>query len=149
MAEVLIDEAPPPPLTGEEERLEDLRAVLWKMHGVTVGKDDPVLMMHTINRVAVQDFERMLDATTRRFHDVANEVAEDLSRDVSRMIEDVKAKALNDAIRERLATVREAAEMAEQAQAAFKKTKRSLAVIAGVSMFSAALVLGVLAYLTV
>lgn len=140
-------EGPPPPVLADEESLEALRSLLWRVHQATVEKDDPILMAYTIHRAALSDFQKMLDAQTRRFSDAAHQTAEQLGREISSMIDDVKAKALNDAIRERLAAINEAAQVAEQSQIAMKKTARRMTIVAGVSMAGALLSLAVLALL--
>ena len=47
----------PPPIEGEAQ----LRAWLHAEHGVAVGKDDPVMLVHSIHRAALADYERMLE----------------------------------------------------------------------------------------
>ena len=47
----------PPPIEDEEQ----LRAWLHAEHGVAVGKDDPVMLVHSIHRAALADYERMLE----------------------------------------------------------------------------------------
>ena len=131
-------EGPPPPVLADEESLEALRSLLWRVHQATVEKDDPILMAYTIHRAALSDFQKMLDAQTRRFSDAAHQTAEQLGREISSM---------NDAIRERLAAINEAAQVAEQSQIAMKKTARRMTVVAGVSMAGALLSLAVLALL--
>ena len=46
---------------------EQLRAWLHAEHGVAVGEDDPVMLVHSIHRAALADYERMLERHNRVF----------------------------------------------------------------------------------
>lgn len=42
------------------ETLEEMRAYLHREHGVSVGMDDPVLLLHSMHRVFLGDYDRLL-----------------------------------------------------------------------------------------
>lgn len=45
----------------EIETLEEMRAYLHRAHGVSVGMDDPVLLLHSMHRVFLADYQRLLE----------------------------------------------------------------------------------------
>ena len=147
MAEDIHNEAPPPPLLSGEESLEELRSILWRAHGVSVDRHDPVLMVHTIHRVALHDIERMLDGQARRFSDAGEALAGKLATDVTAAIEDLKSEALTDALRERLATVHQTAELTTACINRIRKTCRQLVWLTLANYLAVAFSLGVLSLL--
>ncbi|MEQ8664832.1 MAG: hypothetical protein RIC16_03825 [Rhodospirillales bacterium] len=147
MADDALNEAPPPPVMSGEESLEELRAILWRTHGISVDAHDPVLMVNTIHRVALKDFERMLDGQARRFSDAGGAVADKLATDISGTIEELKTKALNDALRERLMTINETAQLTTETVKKFRKTFRQLVWLTLANYLAVTVTLGILALL--
>ena len=129
MADDVRHEVPPPPLLSGEESLEELRSVLWRAHGVSVDRHDPVLMVHTIHRVALHDIERMLDGQARRFSDAGEALAGKLATDVTAAIEDLKSEALTDALRERLAIGEDLRKATSSAHAALRRSLRLMTIL--------------------
>ncbi len=140
-----LDTPPPPPLLGEGS-LEELLTLLWKTHKVTVDEFDPILMVHTIHKVAITDFQRMLDHYSRVYSDMTNEAAQAFSDNVKQSIEDLKTKALTDAVRERLATVKETTELTDIAQTKFRKSVKLLWWLTALNYLGVTITLGILIY---
>ena len=127
---------PPPPPPPIMDGLDDLRAYLLRVHGDTVGTDDPILMLHTIHRVALEDYRRMLDAHEARLSDAVGDVAAAFAADT-----------LSDAVAERVEAMREAAGLATAARDRFRGLNRVLFCLTLLNWLAAALVLGLLAEL--
>jgi len=140
-----LDAPPPPPLLGEGS-LEELLTLLWKTHKVTVDEFDPILMVHTIHKVAIVDFQRMLDRYSRVYSDMTNEAAQAFSDDVKQSIEELKSTALTDAVRERLATIKDTAELTNNLQNRLRKSARQILVLTILNYLGVAITLGVLIY---
>ena len=138
---------PPPPPPPIMDGLDDLRAYLLRVHGDTVGTDDPILMLHTIHRVALEDYRRMLDAHEARLSDAVGDVAAAFAADTTAAIEAFKADTLSDAVAERVEAMREAAGLAAAARDRFRGLNRVLFCLTLLNWLAAALVLGLLAEL--
>ena len=143
-----LDQAPPPPPASAMDGLEELRAYLHKVHDVSIGPDDPILMLHTIHKLALDEHRRLLDAGNARLSDAVGAAAAGFVAETTAALEAFKAEALSDAVRERLAAMREAAELADAAQAHFRRTVKALSLITVLNWLAAAFSLGVLAVLT-
>ena len=142
-----LDMPPPPPLR-DRGSLEELRTLLWKTHQKTVDEYDPILMVYTIHQVAMADFEQMLDRHDRVFSDAAEQAAQLFAEEVNQSIEGFKNEALTDAIRERMSTVRDAEELADNAQNHLRQTVRLLWTLTVLNYLGVIITLGVLAVLT-
>lgn len=140
-----LDAPPPPPLTMDS--LEDLRAHLWKVHQVTVDPADPILMLHTIHRVALDEYRRLLDQHNRALSDQVRASAKSFTDDVRAEIEAFKAEALGAAVRERLAAMQEAARLADTAQDRFRRNIKLLTTLTVINFACVVFVLGVLTVL--
>jgi predicted nucleic acid-binding Zn ribbon protein len=132
----------PPP-----QSLDELRAQLLKLHGVTVSADDPILMVYTIHRVAVDEMADML-TRMRDDHAAALEETSAKHREAVRAaVEEIASEVMSDTVRERLKAMQEAAVTADRTQAAMRRLLKWLAVLAGCSFLSAGVCVGVLALL--
>lgn len=75
-----------PPEGGGEDlpvirTLAELRTYLHQEHGVSVGSDDPVLMMFTIHRVFIADYERMLSVHNKALTQTISAAIAGLTKD--------------------------------------------------------------------
>mgnify|MGYP007079446057 FL=1 len=138
----VLDTPPPPPLTMDS--LEELRTYLWKVHQVTVDQNDPILMLHTIHKVALGEYERLLDSHKRQLSDHARKTSSDLVDEVRLIIGDLQNETLNDAVRERLATVKEAEKLSEQTLSRFRQNLKVQSLFTLLNVIAALCTLGVL-----
>ncbi|MCW9033495.1 MAG: hypothetical protein OQK35_03205 [Alphaproteobacteria bacterium] len=143
-----LDSLPPPPHHAGES-LEELRSLLWKTHKVTVDEYDPVLMVYTIHQVAIKEFQQMLDHHDRVFSEAATEAAQIYADNVGQSLEGFKSDALTDAIRERLSTVRDTAEITDNAQGRLRQTVWLLWWLTALNYLGVALTLGILTVLAI
>ncbi|WP_142850717.1 hypothetical protein [Telmatospirillum sp. J64-1] len=141
-----LDSPPPPPLTMDS--LEDLRAYLARTHRTIVAEDDPILMLYTIHRVALDEFMRLLDRQEQALSDQVRATGENLKKEVETLIEGFKSEALGAAVRERIAAMQEAARMADTAQDRFRKNLRLLSILTALNFAAVVFTLGVLTVLT-
>ncbi len=142
-----LNAPPPPPVLGDGS-MEELRTLLWKTHGITVDQHDPILMTYTIHKVALSDFERLLDRYGRRLSEDTNEAATTFADDVRQSIENLKSQALTDAVRQRLTTIKETTDLTDIAYGKLKQTVRLLWALTAANYLAVAITLGVLAVLT-
>lgn len=147
MADKALNEAPPPPVMSGEESLEELRTLLWRTHGVSVDPHDPVLMVHTIHRVALTDLQRMLDEQARRFSETGEAVANEFAEDIKSTIEDLKSKALNDALRERISTINETAQLTSEMTNKLRLSVRRIGWLTLLNYIAVVISLGILSLL--
>jgi hypothetical protein len=120
------DDQPPPP---EITTVEALREHLWRAHGVTVGTDDPVLMVHTLHQVLLGDWERAMNTQRRLLSQAVAASAQSFAEDARRSIEAFKEEVLADALRQKSVAMNEAAKLADQAQAQFRTLLRTLSIL--------------------
>ncbi|WP_413208474.1 hypothetical protein [Rhodospirillum sp. A1_3_36] len=136
------DDRPPPP---EITTVEALREHLWRTHGTTVGTDDPLLMVHTLHQVFLGDWERAMNTQRRLLSQAVAASAQSFAEDARRSIEGFKDEVLTDALRQKSVTMNEAAKLADQAQARFRRLLRTLTLLTtlniGVVLIFSALVL--------
>ncbi|MGK2742049.1 hypothetical protein ACSHT0_14235 [Tepidicaulis sp. LMO-SS28] len=142
-----LDTPPPPPLTMDS--LEELRAYLWKVHQVTVDKDDPILMLHTIHKVALDEYARLLDGHKRQLSENVQKITKDLEDEVRLIIGDLESEALNDAVRERLATIHEAERLSGKTLDHFKQTLKAQRLLTLINIAAIGCTLGVLSVLVI
>ncbi|GAK46864.1 conserved protein [Tepidicaulis marinus] len=143
----VLDTPPPPPLTMDS--LEELRAYLWKVHQVTVDQNDPILMLHTIHKVALDEYARLLDGHKRQLSENVEKITKDLCDEVRLIIGDLEADALNDAVRERLATIHEAERLSGKTLAHLKQTLKAQRLLTLINFAALGCALGVLSVLVI
>ena len=112
---------PPPPIQPIHD-LEELRTLLWKAHKITVDDNDPILMIHTINRVALDNFDQRLAEMNRALAGRVNDIGYDVVSQIKAVVDEFKSEASAAAVRERVAAIQEAAKLADTSQAAFRRT---------------------------
>ncbi len=129
------------------DSMEDLRAYLWKVHQVTVDSSDPILMLHTIHRVALDEYRRMLDQHSRTLSDQVRGIAANVAGEIRAVVDEFKSEASAAAVRERVAAIQEATRLADTAQAAFRRNIRLLIGITVLNIVAVVFVLGALTVL--
>ncbi|AUG51514.1 hypothetical protein [Thalassospira marina] len=141
-----LDDAPPPPVTMDS--IEELRTYLWQQHQVTVDHDDPVLLVHTILRLSLDEQRRINDQYNRALSQTVRDASQDFTKDVLTAIDAFKAEALGDVVRERIKTMNETAEMAEDAIRQFARLLRTQKILTTLNILAVVFVVGVLSALT-
>lgn len=139
----VLDAPPPPP--PRLDSLDDLRAYLWRQHQVTVDASDPILMLHTIHRVALDEYRRMLDQHNRAVSEACAAAGQALMADMRAAIEEFRAEALSDAVRSRLATLAEAERLAQETAGRARRHLRATAILVTLNYLAIACTVGVLA----
>ena len=142
----LLDDTPPPPVTMDS--IEELRTYLWQQHQVTVDQDDPVLLVHTILRLSLDEQRRINDQYNRALSQTVRDASQDFTKDVLVAIDAFKAEALGDVVRERIKTMNETAEMAEDAIRQFARLLRTQKILTTLNILAVVFVVGVLSALT-
>lgn len=134
----------PPP-----QSLDELRAQLLKLHGVTVSADDPILMVYTIHRVAVDEFADMLARHEKAHSQALDETSAKHREAVSRAVEEIASEVMSDTVRERLLAMQQSAVTADRAQARMRRQLQWLAILTTCSFLAAGLSVGVLSLLLI
>lgn len=138
-----LDTLPPPPAALGD--LDELRAYLFKVHDVAIDPADPIVMVHTIHRAALEDFGRLLDKHADELAGRVQLVADRFTDDVKKSIETFQSEALTDTLRERLAAMQEAARLADLSQSRFRSFVRIVAALTVVNVLAAITAVGALA----
>jgi hypothetical protein len=113
--------------------LDDLRGHLSKQHGITVGKDDPILLVHTIHQLMLEQ----LDKAFRR-HD----------RALTEAMTDVLAKAIKGLTTQAIAeNLDRQVRLADRTQAEFERQYRRARLLSIVNLASMAVCVPVLIYI--
>ncbi|RCK43681.1 hypothetical protein TH25_21275 [Thalassospira profundimaris] len=141
-----LDDAPPPPVTMDS--IEELRTYLWQQHQITVDQDDPILLVHTILRLSLDEQRRLNDQYNRALSQTLRDASQDFTKDVLTAIDAFKAEALGDVVRERIKTMNETAEMAEDAISQFARLLRTQKILTTLNILAVVFVVGVLSALT-
>ena len=104
------------------DSLGKLKAWLHEEHGVAIGDDDPVLLVHSIHRAALADHQRMLER-----HSAA------------------LAESIGMALKETEADLEGLGELASRIEAAYRRQLRRIVLlsICNLAMFGVCLVVGV------
>lgn len=142
----LLDDTPPPPVTMDS--IEELRTYLWQQHQITVDQDDPILLVHTILRLSLDEQRRLNDQYNRALSQTLRDASQDFTKDVLTAIDAFKAEALGDVVRERIKTMNETAEMAEDAIGQFARLLRTQKILTTLNILAVVFVVGVLSALT-
>ncbi len=133
-----------PPLPNSIDTVDELRTYLWQQHETSVGKDDPIVLVFTMLKVALAQVEQQ-NANSRREMEKSVQVAADaFTRDVTIAIKNFKEEAIGDVVRERVEAMNEAARQADRATGKFKKTVFYLALITAVNLLAAFFMIGLL-----
>ena len=133
-----------PPLPNSIETTEELRTFLWKQHGVTVGEDDPILMVFTMLRVALDRQERHYERQRTEFVGTIKQSVSYFTCDVKAAIDAFKNEAIGDVVRERVEAMNEAARQADRATGKFKKNLLYLSIITAVNLIAVVFNVGLL-----
>lgn len=141
-----LDDAPPPPVTMDS--IEELRTYLWQQHQITVDQDDPILLVHTILRLSLDEQRRINDQYNRALSQTLRDASQDFTKDVLTAIDAFKSEALGDVVRERIKTMNETAEMAEDAIGQFARLLRTQKILTTLNILAVVFVVGVLSALT-
>jgi hypothetical protein len=130
------------------DSVEELRTYLWQQHQITVDADDPVLLVHTILRLSLDEQRRVNDQYNRALSQTVRDSSQDFTKDVLAAIDAFKAEALGDVVRERIRTLNETAEMAEDATRQFSRLLRTQKILTTLNILAVVFVVGVLSALT-
>ncbi|HAI31594.1 MULTISPECIES: hypothetical protein [Thalassospira] len=137
-----LDETPPFP--NSIETIDELRTFLWKQHGVTVGEDDPILLVFTMHRVALAQQERHYDRQRKHFIEAINQSISHFTCDVKGAIETFKNEAIGDVVRERIEAMNEASRQADRASANIRKYMFYLGILTAVNLLAVFFSIGLL-----
>lgn len=137
-----LDETPPVPVAMDN--FEELRGYLWKIHGITIAEDDPILVVFTMLRVALDQHELSNDRYLKELDEAVQASATKFTEDVSNAIAEFKEEAIGDVVRERIAAMNEAARQADRATAQFRKLLLYLSVLTATCLLSTIFTIGVL-----
>ncbi len=140
-----LDARPPPPLSMDS--MDELRAYLWKVHQATVDPADPILMLHTIHRVALDEFSRLLDQHNRALSDQVRGIAANVAAEIRAVVDEFKSDASAAAVKARVEAIQEATRLADTAQAGFRRNLRLLLGITALNIVAVVFVLGALTIL--
>lgn len=130
VAQTTSDEGPP-----EIQSLEDLRAHLLQAHGVTVGKDDPILMLATIHRVFLEQQHRMFERHKRALTDGLTDV-------IASAVRGLTANAIAENLERQI-------RLADRTQREFETQYRRARLLSAVNLAATSVCLPVLIYLVV
>lgn len=133
-----------PPLPNSIETIDELRTFLWKQHGVTVGEDDPILLVFTMLRVGLDQQERYNERERRALAEAVQAAADTFTRDVDISIKTFKNEAIGDVVRERVEAMNEAARQADRATSKFRKNLLYLSIITAVNLIAVVFNVGLL-----
>ncbi|WP_404424266.1 hypothetical protein [Thalassospira australica] len=133
-----------PPLPNSIETIDELRTFLWKQHGVTVGEDDPILLVFTMLRVGLDQQERHNERERRALSEAVQAAADTFTRDVDVSIKTFKNEAIGDVVRERVEAMNEAARQADRATGKFRKNLLYLSIITAVNLIAVVFNVGLL-----
>lgn len=141
----VLDEAPPPHLTMDN--IEELRAYLWKRHGVTIGLDDPIMLLNTLNLLALAQHEKLIEKHNDTLAKEVSSAAAKFGADMQQALERFKNEALSDVVRDRVQSMNHSAELADRTVVQFRKTLRTQKILTAINILSVVCALGVLAAL--
>jgi DNA integrity scanning protein DisA with diadenylate cyclase activity len=133
-----------PPLPNSIETIDELRTFLWQQHEISVGKDDPILLVFSMLRVALVQVEQQNAMSRREMEKSVQSAADVFTRDVTISIKNFKEEAIGDVVRERVQAMSEAARQADRATGKFKKNVFYLGLITAVNLLSAFFMIGLL-----
>ncbi|WP_412058693.1 hypothetical protein [Bartonella sp. DGB2] len=90
------------------DKLEEVAQLLSRKHGISIGRDDPILMLHTMNEKIKQDNEDQQKKLLKEFQSQLQEIIQNWSEEAKYKAESI----INEALR---ATQEEMRKEAEQA----------------------------------
>ena len=137
-----LDDLPPPPDTLET--FEDLRSYLWQSHGVTVGADDPILLVYSMLRVAAAMQEKNQKQLSADLKKAIAATAEGFTRDVNVSIATFKNEAIGDVVRDRIEAMNQSAKQADTAVERFRKCLRMQTILTAVNVLAVLLSIALL-----
>lgn len=126
--------------------MDDLRAHLWEVHRVTVDRNDPLMMIHTMHRAFLEDYWRMLKRHEGAITKALSSATEIHMAEVRESIAELRDKALSAGLENRLESIRIQVRLAEEANSKFRRLVKVLAVLTMVNVGAAFLALGVLTF---
>lgn len=133
-----------PPLPHRIETTDELRTYLWNQHGVTVGEDDPILLVFTMHRVALAQQEDHYERQRTEFLGTIKQSVGYFTSDVKAAIDAFKNEAIGDVVRERVEAMNEAARQADRATGKFNKNLLYLSIITAVNLLAVVFNIGLL-----
>ena len=119
--------------------LADLRTRIWEVHGVTVGEDDPVMVLHTIHAAFLDDYQAMLDRHHEAMRASVGEIVGELSATLSETVETFQSETLTESLRDKIAQISEQARIADQAKAGMRRIAWAVGALSLVACGAAAL----------
>lgn len=133
-----------PPLPNSIETVDELRAFLWRQHEVAIGVDDPILVVHTMLRVTLNQIEQQNAKDRREMEKAVKAAADTFTTDVSIAIKNFKEEAIGDVVRERVQAMNEAARQADRASANIRKSMFYQGILTAVNLLAVFFSIGLL-----
>ncbi len=119
--------------------LKQLKAKNWEETGVTVGRDDPILIMRVIQQLTLDEYENLLKTHSQAITVYMGQSAEVFTKNVQQSILEFKQEILTESLRERLIMI---TELTSQNKRLLKQTKRQskiMAILTVINLTSVAL----------
>lgn len=141
----VLDE--PAPLPESVKDLDTLRTLLWQKHGVSVGKDDPVMIVRTLHVLALDEHKRLIEQHGKTLTGQVDEAVKRCVVGMGQALETFKGEALSDVVKERVKAMNDSAELADQASKLFRRNLKTMWILTGINILALVFSLGVLAAL--
>lgn len=114
----------PPPSQADRPSLssiDEVREYLWKVHGTTIGREDPVLMVVTLHNLFLAEINQLLAEQSTKLAGVVEHTAGQFASRTEKTIKEFEANTLGQALTRKAEALAELLALAEQAQAAQKR----------------------------
>ncbi len=66
--------------SNSNKKIEAIIRTVAAKHGIALGRDDPILVLHTLNELLITDFARKQEELIHQFHVSLEEAADDWSK---------------------------------------------------------------------
>ena len=139
------------------DKIEDLIKEIAVRHGVAVGRDDPIMILHTLNDLLMKESteaqQQILDSFKSELEEIAHRWGDDAKNKAERTLSaalTASKEAMGEAVKESATATATATRkeiegvIAEQLKPAIKETRRASVmnlVAAGMTVFAAGLAL--------
>ncbi|GAB6051188.1 hypothetical protein JCM17960_34950 [Magnetospira thiophila] len=131
----------------ENASLEELREYLWRVHRVTVGADDPILLLHSLHRAFLADTERLLARHGEVLQASVATAARGFSAEILGSIEAFRDKALTAGLENRLEQMTAQVRLADRIRGRLRSALLLLSVLTLINVGAVALALAVLLHI--
>ena len=133
-----------PPLPNNIDTVDELRTFLWRQHEVSIGTDDPILVVYTMLKVALNQIEQQHAKDRQETEKAVKAAANTFTTDVSIAIKNFKEEAIGDVVRERVQAMNEAARQADRASSNIRKCMFYLGILTAVNLLAVFFSIGLL-----